>query len=447
MERFNASFPFDRRLYRQDVEASIAYSRALERAGVLSAEEGVALRRGLEQVLVEFQAGRFEPKPSDEDIHTAVERRLIELVGPTAGKLHTGRSRNDQVATDLRLYVRAGLDERRAELRVLQLAALGRAEQHLDVLMPGYTHLQRAQPVRFSHWLLSYFWAWQRDVERLDDLRRRLNVMPLGSGAIAGTPLAIDRQALAEDLGFSRPSENSMDAVRDRDFALETLSWASMLAVHLSQIAEDLILWATAEFGFVRIADAYSTGSSLMPHKRNPDSLELLRGKTGRVVGDLVSLLMTLKGLPAAYNKDMQEDKEPLLDALDTLGLALPVLTGVIETLELRPAWMRAALDEAMLATDVADYLVRRGIPFRQAHEITGWAVRRAEALGLALGGLPLQEWRSLSPLFEADVCEVFSWERSVDARSASGGTGRQAVLEQIQKAKAALSEPGAARW
>jgi argininosuccinate lyase len=441
MERLNNSFPFDRRMYREDLAGSIAYSGALERAGVLTAAEGQALRDGLRQVLAEFDGGAFPARPSDEDIHTAVERRLAEIAGPVAGKLHTGRSRNDQVATDVRLYVRRYLGELRGDLRHLQEVALVRAEAHVDSVMPGYTHTQRAQPVRFGHWLLSYFWAWQRDVERLDDLMARVNVMPLGSGALAGTPLALDREALAADLGFSRPCENSMDGVRDRDFVFETLAWAALLSLHLSQLAEDLVLWSTAEFGFIRLADSYSTGSSLMPQKRNPDAMELMRGKAGRVAGSLVSLLVTLKGLPSTYNKDLQEDKEPLFDALDTLALTLPVTAGVIETLTVNEERMRQALDHNMLATDVADYLVRKGMPFRQAHEVVGRAVRRAEERGAPLAALALGEWQALSPLFDADVAAVFDWERSADARAAQGGTARSAVLAQIEQARAALQD------
>jgi argininosuccinate lyase len=439
MERFNASFPFDRRLYREDIEGSLAYARAIERAGVLTPEESRAIQDGLRQVLAEFEAGTFVEGPGDEDIHTAVERRLRELIGPVAGKLHTGRSRNDQVATDLRLYLRRELDARREELRRLQRAALELAERHRDVLMPGYTHVQRAQPVRFSHWVLSWFWAWQRDVERLDECRARANVMPLGSGALAGTPLALDRDALADDLGFRRPSENSMDAVRDRDFVAEALSWAALLSVHLSQMAEDLVMWSSAEFGFVRVADAYSTGSSLMPQKRNPDSLELIRGKAGRVVGHLTGLLTTLKGLPSTYNKDLQEDKEPLFDAMDTLALTVPVAAGVLETLEVRPERMRAALDEAMLATDLADYLVRKGVPFRQAHEVVGRAVRLAEERGVGLSKLDRDDWAGISELVGPDVREVFSWERSVEARRAPGGTALAAIEEQLAQARAVL--------
>jgi len=435
MEKFNASLPFDRRMWEEDILGSIAYARALQRAGVITVQESQELERGLEQVLIEFREGRFDAAPEDEDIHTAVERRLRELVGAVAGKLHTGRSRNDQVATDLRLYVRRNLSERRKDVRGLQGAILSRAREHIDVLMPGYTHLQRAQPVRFSHWLLSHFWALQRDVERLDDLLRRVNVMPLGSGALAGNPLPIDRDALAAELGFDRVGENSMDSVRDRDFVLETLFWAATLAIHLSQLAEDLILWSTAEFGFVRVSDAYSTGSSLMPQKRNPDALELIRGKTGRVIGSLVSVAVMLKGLPSTYDKDLQEDKQPLFDVLDALGMTVPIATGVIETLTVNKERMRAALEESMLATDLADYLVRKGMPFREAHEVVGRAVALAERRGCSLSGLAAADWRSLSDQFGADVNNVFSWERSVEARSSKGGTARQAVERQIERA------------
>ncbi len=445
MERFNASFPFDRRLYREDIEGSLAYARAIERAGVLTAAESAAIQDGLRQVLAEFEAGAFVEQPGDEDIHTAVERRLRELIGPVAGKLHTGRSRNDQVATDLRLYLRRELRLRRAELRGLQEAALALAERHLDVVLPGYTHVQRAQPVRFSHWVLSWFWAWHRDLERLDDCLARADVLPLGSGALAGTPLAVDRVALAADLGFAAVSENSMDAVRDRDCVAEALSWAALLSVHLSQMAEDLIMWSSAEFGFVRVADAYSTGSSLMPQKRNPDSLELIRGKTGRVIGHLTGLLVTLKGLPSTYNKDLQEDKEPLFDVLDTLALTVPVATGVLETLQVRPERMAAALDDGMLATDLADYLVAKGLPFRQAHEVVGQAVRLAEDRGVALSGLASEDWRGLSDLVDSDVSAVFSHKRSADRRRARGGTGAEAVGEQLRRARAILEVSGTA--
>ena len=449
MERFNASIGFDWRLWAADIEGSMAYARALERAGLLTADEVDRLIQGLEAVAREFEAGEFEIKPSDEDIHTAVERRLGELVGDpstgsgqgVAGKLHTGRSRNDQVATDLRLYLMREIPDLHQRLVELQEAILAKAEQHLEVIMPGYTHLQRAQPVLFSHWLMSYFWMLQRDRERLGDLEKRVAVLPLGAGALAGHALGIDRHFLAAELGFRAICENSLDAVSDRDFVVEFLFWAALLQTHLSRLAEDLIIWSSAEFGFVELDDAYATGSSLMPQKKNPDSLELLRGKVGRMVGHLVALLITLKGLPSTYNKDLQEDKEPLFDALDTLKLALPVAAGVVRTLKVNAEAMAAALDDAMLATDLADYLVRHGVPFRQSHELVGRAVRRAEALGLPLSELPLAEFQAISETFDSDLYAVFDHRRSVEARDSYGGTATVAVRQQIEQARAVLHE------
>jgi argininosuccinate lyase len=441
MERFNASITFDWRLWAADIKGSIAYARALERAGLLTAAERDRLIQGLEAVAREFEAGQFEIKPSDEDIHTAVERRLGELIGEVAGKLHTGRSRNDQVATDLRLYLMWETPDLRQQLSELQEAILTKAEQHLDIIIPGYTHLQRAQPVLFSHWLMSTFWMLQRDRERLDDLEKRVAVLPLGAGALAGHALGIDRHFLAAELGFCAICENSLDAVSDRDFVAEFLFWAALVQVHLSRLAEDLILWSSAEFGFVELDDAYATGSSLMPQKKNPDSLELLRGKTGRLVGHLVALLTTLKGLPSTYNKDLQEDKEPLFDALDTLKLALPVAAGVVRTLKVNAQAMAAALDDAMLATDLADYLVHRGVPFRQSHELVGRAVRRAEALDLPLRELPLSEFQAISDAFDSDLYAVFDHRRSVEARDSYGGTATASVRQQIERARSLLRE------
>lgn len=439
MERFNASIGFDWRLWKADIQGSIAYTKALQHARLLTAAERDRLIQGLEAVAREFEAGQFEIKPSDEDIHTAVERRLGELIGEVAGKLHTGRSRNDQVATDLRLYLMGEIPGLRQKLSELQEAIVNKAEQHLEVVMPGYTHLQRAQPVLFSHWLLSYFWMLQRDRERLDDLEKRVAVLPLGAGALAGHALGIDRQFLADELGFHALCENSMDAVSDRDFVAEFLFWGALVQTHLSRLAEDLIIWSSAEFGFVELDDAYATGSSLMPQKKNPDSLELLRGKVGRMVGHLVALLTVLKGLPSTYNKDLQEDKEPLFDALDTLKLALPVAAGVVRTLRVNAEAMAAALDDAMLATDLADYLVRRGVPFRQSHELVGRAVRRAEALGVPLRELPLTEFQTISDAFESDLYTVFDHRRSVEARDSYGGTATAAVRQQIERARLLL--------
>jgi argininosuccinate lyase len=441
MRRFNDSIGFDWRMYRADIRGSIAYAGALARAGLITDEERDQLVVGLEQVQTEFDAGTFQIKADDEDIHTAVERRLGELVGPVAGKLHTGRSRNEQVATDLRLHLLDEMAILRGALIELQEAIVEKAKAHMDVIMPGYTHLQQAQPLLFSHWLLSFFWKFQRDRERLADVARHTRVCPLGSGALAGHPLGIDRQALAAELGFAAVSENSVDAVSDRDYVVEFLAWAALVQVHLSCLAEDLIVWASREFGFVQVAEAYSTGSSLMPQKKNPDSLELMRGKSGRVVGHLVGLLTTLKGLPTSYNKDLQEDKEALFDVMDTLKMELPIAAGVIRTLKVNAERMAAALDDALLATDLADYLVRKGIPFRESHHLVGQAVRRAEELGVPLKALGLADYQAIHPAFAEDVYEVFDFQRSVEARDTEGGTAPSAVRAQIKRAKVLLAQ------
>ncbi|MFZ1553292.1 MAG: argininosuccinate lyase [Anaerolineae bacterium] len=440
MEQFNASLPFDQALWAADIRGSQAYARALARAGLISLAERDQLLAGLDAVAEEWARGVFASRPGDEDIHTAVERRLGEVIGGVAGKLHTGRSRNDQVATDVRLWLRDQIDQLAAALCDLQAAVIALAEAHLAVLMPGTTHMQPAQPIRFSHWALSFFWMWQRDHERLTEVRRRVNVCPLGSGALAGTPFNVDRVALAADLGFAAISANSLDAVSDRDFVVEFLAWAALLGIHLSRLAEDLILWSNPQFGFVRVADAYSTGSSLMPQKRNPDAMELVRGKSGRLLGNLVSLLTTLKGLPSTYNKDLQEDKEPLFDTVTTLTLALPVTAGVLRTLQVNPTRMQAALSSDMLATDLADYLVRQGTPFRQAHHLVGQAVRRAEALGLTLSTLPLAELQAISPQFGADVAALWDFNHSVEQRATPGGTAAAAVETQLRQARQILA-------
>ncbi len=368
---------------------------------------------------------------SDEDIHSYVERRLTERIGPAAGKLHTGRSRNDQVATDVRLWLKGEAAKLAEALQGLIAVAAERAGTEIDVLMPGYTHVQPAQPIRWSHWLLSHAWPWRRDADRLRDLLKRVDVLPLGSGALAGCPFPIDREALARDLGFAAVSPNSMDAVSDRDFAAEFLFWAVLLGVHLSRFAEDLVLWSSREFGFVVMADAFSTGSSLMPQKKNPDALELLRGKSGRLVGDLTGVLTLLKALPSSYDKDLQEDKEPLFDAVATLALALPVATGALQTLTIRPERMRASLGDELLATDLADYLVQTGVPFRESHHIVGRVVRRAEELGCALRELSEDELTAIDARL-AGSGEVWDFERSVERRAVVGGTARAVVLDQI---------------
>ena len=439
MRQFNDSFGFDRRLYAADIRGSVAYAGALHRAGLLTEEEHAQIVAGREQVRQEFEAGTFEPQPSDEDIHTAVERRLTEIVGPVAGKLHTGRSRNDQVALDLRLWLLDAIEQVQADLRQVQRAIVEKASAHRDLIMPGYTHLQPAQPVLFAHWLMQYFWMLERDRERLADGARRAAVSPLGAGALAGNPFAIDREALAVELGLSSVTPNSLDAVSDRDFAAEFLFNAAMIGVHLSRLAEDLILYSSPGFRFLTIGEGYATGSSLMPQKRNPDSLELARGKSGRLIGNLNTLLVVLKGLPSAYNKDLQEDKEPLFDTVDTLGVTLPVVAGVIASLEPDGEAMRAALDTAMLATDLADYLVDKGMPFREAHSVVGRVVRRAETNGLTLESLPLTDYQLESPLFGADVKAVLDFKQSVRRRAVTGGTAPEAVERQLAEARRRL--------
>jgi argininosuccinate lyase len=433
----NASLPFDKRLAKQDVDGSIAWAAALGQAGVLSEDESKSIISGLQAVGAEFESGTFTYAEADEDIHTATERRLGELIGPLSGKLHTGRSRNDQVATDFRLWMLAALPALDLAIAGLQAVFIARAETDNNVLMPGYTHLQRAQPILLSHWWLSHFWPLQRDRERLADLRKRLAVLPLGSGALAGTAFPIDRVALAESLGFEAPSPNSLDAVSDRDFAAEFLFVATMTGLHLSKLAEAMVLFTSSEFGFFDLSDAFSTGSSLMPQKKNPDMFELTRGKAGTLIGLLTGLLATLKGLPSTYDKDLQEDKLPVFSAYDTLLALLPVLAGAVETLSPRPERMRAAIDAAMLATDLADYLVVKGMPFREAHAVAGKAVRVAAEKGLSLDKLTLNDWQALGEI-ESDVYAVFDPQKSVEKRNAIGGTAPASVQKQIEQAKAA---------
>ncbi len=441
MRQFNDSIYFDLRLWEADLDGSAAYAKALARAGVLTAEEADVILDGLDEIRAEFARNQFELRASDEDIHTAVERRLGELIGELAGKLHTGRSRNDQVAADTRLWLRRQIALLRRHLELLQRVIITKAQENIDVMMPGYTHLQQAQPIRFSHWLLSYGWMFQRDKERLDDLTRRVDVLPLGSGALSGNPFHLDREFLAGELGFAAISANSMDAVGDRDYILEFLGWAAITQVHLSRLAEDLIIYTSREFGFMTLDDAYATGSSLMPQKKNPDSLELIRGKTGRVVGSLTGLLTTLKGQPSTYNKDSQEDKEPLFDTVDTLSMTLPIAAGVIRTLILNPSRIYDSMDSAMLATELADYLVDKGMPFRQAHHLVGQIVRQAIAIDQPLNSFPLAAYRQFSQLFDRDVHERLTFNRAADRRESVGGTGKFAVRAQIEALRELVGE------
>ena len=440
-EAFTSSLSFDRRLWPHDIRGSAAWARALERAGLIDATERAAIERGLESVRAELESGRFTFRRELEDIHMNVERRLIEITGPVGGKLHTGRSRNDQIALDERLYLRDVLGDLDAALVAVQSALLAQAEKHREAAMPGYTHLQRAQPVLLAHHLLAYVAMLDRDRERFADCGRRVNVMPLGSAALAGAAFAIDREALARDLGFAAPSSNSMDAVADRDYVLEFLAAAAVLSMHCSRLAADLTLWATSEFGFVEFADAFATGSSIMPQKKNPDVAELIRGKTGRLYGNLMAVLTVMKGLPLTYNSDMQEDKEPLFDTVDTLEAVLRVLPPMLESLTFRvDRMLHAAGAFYSTATDLADYLVRKGLPFREAHEIVGRAVREGIAKSKELGELSLEELKRFSPLIEKDVYGALSVESSLRARAVTGGTAPDAVARAIAEARARVA-------
>ena len=432
----NASLSVDKRMALQDVDGSLAWAQAIQRAGVLTDKEHASIALGLATVREEFSTGRFVFAPADEDIHTAVERRLTELIGAVAGKLHTGRSRNDQVATDFRLWMLQAIPELLTALRLLQAALVEQAELAGEIVMPGYTHLQRAQPILLAHWWLSHYWPLQRDVERLNDLTKRAAILPLGSGALAGVPFEVDRVALAEALGFADVSQNSLDAVSDRDFAAEYLFCATMIGVHLSKLAEQIVLYTSAEFGFLELADAFSTGSSLMPQKKNPDVFELTRGKAGTLLGLLTGLLATLKGLPSTYDKDLQEDKAPVFQATDTLLAILPVLAGALRTITVKAERMKAAIDATMMATDLADYLVAKGVPFREAHALAGKAVRAAGEAKVKLDEMLLEAYQAISPVFEADVVQVFDPLESVNKRNAIGGTSLQSVKNQILKIK-----------
>jgi argininosuccinate lyase len=440
-ERFTGSLAFDRRLWPWDITGSVAWAKALCRAGLLTAAERDTLVRGLDAVRDELATGAFPFRPELEDIHMNVERRLLDLVGDVAGKLHTGRSRNDQIALDERLYLKdvvARVDE---GLRRTQEALVARAAETVDAPLPGYTHLQRAQPVVLAHHLLAYVFMLQRDRERFRDARARADVLPLGAAALAGTAFPIDREALAKDLGFAAVSPNSLDAVSDRDYVLEFLAAGALTGTHLSRLAADLTLWATAEFGFVEFSDAFATGSSIMPQKKNPDVAELIRGKSGRLYGNLVAVLTTMKGLPLAYNSDMQEDKEPFFDSVDTLEAILGVLPPLLAALTFRTDRMRRAAGEHFAtATDLADYLVKKGLPFRQAHEVVGRLVRYALDEGKTLEDLALPELRRFSPLIDGDVKDAITVEASLRARAATGGTAPAAVRRTLALARTLIA-------
>ncbi|ACJ01442.1 argininosuccinate lyase [Rhodospirillum centenum] len=438
MERINASIGFDRRLWSQDIAGSQAHARMLAAQGIIPAADADAIVAGLEQVAAEIREGRFTFSTALEDIHMNVEARLKELIGEPAGRLHTARSRNDQVATDFKLWVRDALDRLDGDLRALQAALIDRAEEYAGTVMPGFTHLQTAQPVTFGHHLLAYVEMLGRDRGRVRDARVRLNECPLGSAALAGTPYPIDRAMTAAALGFDRPTANSLDAVSDRDFALEYLSAGAICGVHLSRLAEEIVLWCTSQFRFIRLTDAFTTGSSIMPQKRNPDAAELVRGKAGRVIGSLNALLVMMKGLPLAYSKDMQEDKEPVFEAEETLSLCLAAMTGMVRDLTADPAAMRRAVEAGFpTATDLADWLVRRlGMPFREAHHVTGRIVKAAEERGCGLSDLPLEALQAVEPRITADIFPVLSVEASVASRTSPGGTAPDLVRRAAQAAR-----------
>lgn len=434
MDLYNASLPYDKKMFAQDLEGTRVYTMGLEKLGLITPEELSEIHKGLKVIHDEWANDKFVEKYGDEDIHTANERRLGEIIGKNiSGKVHTGRSRNDQVATDMRLYVRDELKKLAFYLKSFIETMIKRAEKEIDYLMPGYTHLQRAQPIRWSHWISMYATYFTEDYKRLLQIIERLNVSPLGSGALAGHPYGIDREFLASELGFSGVIGNSLTAVSDRDFVVETMFWSSLFMNHISRFSEDLIIYSSGEFGFIQLADAYSTGSSLMPQKKNPDSLELLRGKSGRVFGSLAGFMMSLKSIPSTYNKDMQEDKEPLFDAMLTVEHSILIATGVISTLTPNAEKMRAALSMDMLATDLADYLVRKGVPFRETHHISGECVRAAEEHKLSgIDQLTMAQFKSIDERFEDDVFETFNFEQSVERRTATGGTAKSAVLKQL---------------
>ena len=441
MVQYNESIYFDRAFYSQDIRGNVAYARANVKNGILTHHEFSEIERGLKQILKEWQDGTFDIKPgADEDIHTANERRLGEIIGKgIAGKLHTGRSRNDQVATDMRLWLREQLEKLEGYLVDFLKVIASRAEKEIDYVMPGYTHLQRAQPIRWSHWSLMHGSFFASDLQRLREVKARVNRCPLGAGALAGNPFNIDCEAMAKELGFDGIIMNSMAGVADRDFVVETMQWGSMLMTHLSRWAEDLIIYSSGEFSFVKLADAYSTGSSLMPQKKNPDSLELLRGKTGRAFGQMAGLMMSIKGIPSTYNKDLQESVEPLLDHVKTVGDSLQIATGVFSTIAPQHENMLKALTPDMLATDLADYLVRKGVPFRETHHISGQVVALAEKEGKPMDQLGFEQLQGVDGRFEKDVLKVFDYQKSVEMRSAKGGTSRSAVMEQIEAVKKTL--------
>lgn len=440
MEEFNASITFDKRMYREDIEGSSAHCKMLAKQGIISETEKNLIIDGLQKILKEIETGEFTFYISDEDIHMSIEKRLIQLIGAVGGKLHTARSRNDQVAVDVRLYLRREVKGISQLLFNLQNTIVELAEKYNDVIFPGYTHLQRAQPILFGHHMMAYYEMFKRDMERLTECYKRINVMPLGAGALAGTTFPIDRHFVAKELDFPAVTENSLDSVSDRDFIIELNFVISMIMMHLSRFSEEIIIWSTTEFGFVTLDDRYSTGSSIMPQKKNPDAAELVRGKTGRVFGNLVGIMTVMKGLPLAYNKDTQEDKEGVFDSVDTVKIALTVFEGMIATMRINQEKMKAAIYEGFTnATDVADYLAKKGMPFRDAHKVVGEIVLYCENSKKLISEMKLEEYKKFSELFETDVEEKVSIEGCVRERNSYGGTSYTELARQIDRAKEEL--------
>jgi argininosuccinate lyase len=441
VEKFTSSLPFDWVLFEEDIRGSVAWAKALSKAGVLTEDEKDKIVSGLEDIRDEINEGSFQFLPSDEDIHTAVERVLVERVGEAGRKLHAGRSRNEQIVTDLKLYLKKEIKQIAFLANRLAQNLVELSERNSSLPMPGYTHLQPAQPVLFSHYLLAYFWMIKRDFDRLVSCYKKLDVLPLGSGALAGATFSIDRGFLAKELGFARLSDNSLDAVADRDFALHFLNQVVILMIHLSRLAEDLVVFSSQEFSFIVLDDAYTTGSSLMPQKKNPDVLELIRGKTGRVIGDWVSLAVVLKGLPLTYNRDLQEDKEPVFNAVETVKSSLEVMSGVVASLQVNEEAMKKALKKSyVLATDVADYLVAKGVAFREAHEIVGKLVCYAAEEGKSFEDLTLAEWQQFSPHFNSDIRGTLDFNKSLEKRDVEGGTSPRQVQNELDNAKQVLA-------
>ena len=433
VQQYGESISYDWRLYPHDIRGSIAHAGALHRAGIIKKKELAEITRGLREIEAEITAGNFQWSMALEDVHMNIEKNLTERIGPSGARLHTARSRNDQVALDMRLYCRAEVDALTDGLRELQLALTGQARQYEHVIMPGYTHLQRGQPVLYAHHMLAYVEMLERDAGRLADARRRLNVMPLGSGALAGSTIALDREWVAAELGFDGVTHNSMDAVSDRDYMAEILFAIALCGMHLSRLSEDIILWVSAEFGFVSLSDAHTTGSSLMPQKKNPDVAELTRGKSGRLYGNLMSLLTTLKGLPLTYNRDLQEDKEPVFDSIDTLKLALAVFAEMVRDMNVNePAVARAVSDPFLLATDLADWLVLHGVPFRQAHEVIGRLTAHSLSTGTAFPDIPLEKYQEFSPVFDDTIYSVLTLQHAVNARTATGAPSPANIAKEL---------------